>query len=185
MVRWLMARTALAAGRSAGAQTRYAIIGCGAFGETTTLARAAADSTDFGGPAASASSEHVRECARLAAVIAESGRYRRMPLSGSMPVVAIAGVLKTITETVGPAGVVLVFLAAVLFVGVQGAAHAMVVEGDYGRTDDEDDRTSQTTATTRPTRGYQVVAHRPITRSEARKMKVEAEASTVHDRSWR
>lgn len=113
MVRWLMGRMALAAGRSAGARTRYATIGCGA----------AAALTDFGGPAAAPPpSHHVRECARLAAIIAESGRYRQMPLSGSMPVVAIGGVLTAITNTVGPAGVVVAFLAAVVLVGVQGAA---------------------------------------------------------------
>lgn len=248
MVRWFMARMALAAGRSAGAQTRYAVIGCGTFGETTVMARAAVDGTDFGGPAAAASSDHARECVRLAAVIAESARYRRMPLSGSMPVIAIAGVLKTITETVGPAGVMLAFLATVVLVGVQGAARpalslvvgvsrmaggllvpsalswpswpwlvpsrsrqgapawswaapswlwsgapplggrqpdAMVGEEEDERTDDVDEGTQRTAAMTLSTSGHHVVAHRPITRSEARKMKGEAEALTAHNSSWR
>lgn len=243
MVRWFMGRMALAAGRSAGAQARYVAIGCGAYDTTTAFAHAAADGMDFGGPAAAPPSHHVRECARLAAIVAESGRYRRMPLSGSMPVVAMGGVLTAITDTVGPAGVALAFLAAVALVGVQGAARpalslavwamgtagrwlapgapswpswpfsapprsrwgapawpwatsswlwdgagrpdALVVEGDDGRTADQDEDGAPRATAALSASARQVVAHRPITRSEARKMQVKAEASSANDRFWR
>lgn len=95
MVRWFMGRMALAAGRSASAQTRFTVIGCGAYGTVASLAHVAADGTDTGAAAAATAeaprASLVRECARLAAVIAESGRYRRAPLSGTMPIIAVGG----------------------------------------------------------------------------------------------